>query len=80
MKTVSNKDIIYIGRQAGDEIIKEIRKAKKSVKIVSPYLSEFYIRELIDLSNQKKDITLITSDNIIGNSNYSNCQEPSVRD
>ena len=49
MKTFSNKDEIYIGREAGKEIHERIRGAKKSVKIVSPYLSPDYMKDLIRL-------------------------------
>jgi len=44
MRTTSNKSHIYIGKQAGLEIIKEIKNAKKSVKIVSPYTSPDYVK------------------------------------
>ena len=71
MKTFSNKDTIYIGRQVGDEILREIKKAKDSVKIVSPYLSGSYVKELVTLHNQNKKITLITADNITENNKYS---------
>jgi len=71
MKTSSNKDTIYIGRQAGDEILREIKKAKDSVKIVSPYLSGSYVKELVALHKQNKQITLITADNITENQRYS---------
>lgn len=66
MRTFSDKNHIYIGTKAGTDIMKEIKNAKKSVKIVSPYLSPAYIQELVNLNKQGKDITLITSDNIIG--------------
>ena len=71
MKTFSKNDTIYIGKYAGDEIIKEIKNAKSSVKIVSPYLSGNYVKELIHLHNQGRNITLITSDNITENQKYS---------
>src|SRR3989338_410614 len=71
MKTFSKNDAIYIGKYAGDEIIKEIKNAKSSVKIVSPYLSGNYVKELIHLHNQGRNITLITSDNITENQKYS---------
>ncbi|MBI2630530.1 phospholipase D family protein [Candidatus Pacearchaeota archaeon] len=64
MKTTSKDDKIYIGRKAGQEIIKEITNAKKSIKIVSPYLSPEYIKELIALHKKGKEITLITADSI----------------
>jgi len=64
MRTTSTNDKIYLGKQAGIEIFKEIKNAKKSVKIVSPYLSPAYVQELIKLNAKGKNITLITADNI----------------
>lgn len=55
---------IYIGKGAGKMLLDDIQNAKKSVKIVSPYLSPFLIKELIDLKRKRIDIQLITSDNI----------------
>jgi len=68
MRTFSNKDSIYIGKEAGKEILSEIKNAKKSVKIVSPYTSPDYIKELISLHKKGVDVTLITCDNIETNS------------
>ena len=64
MITFSNKDHIYIGKEAGKEIYEEIKNAKKSVKVVSPYLSPDYIKELIKLYKDGRKITLITCDKI----------------
>jgi phosphatidylserine/phosphatidylglycerophosphate/cardiolipin synthase-like enzyme len=64
MRTPSSKDVIYIGREAGKEIHENIRNAKKSVKIVSPYTSPDYINELISLHKKGVEITLITCDKI----------------
>ncbi len=72
MITNSSKDHIYIGRGAGKELKEELNKAKKSIKIVSPYLTPSYIEELIALSNKGIKITLITSNEIKqGNGNHS---------
>ncbi|MCX6741739.1 MAG: phospholipase D-like domain-containing protein [Candidatus Pacearchaeota archaeon] len=68
MITNSNKDQIYIGRQAGKEIHETIKNAKKSVKIVSPYLSANYIKDLITLHKKGVKVTLITCDKIESNS------------
>ena len=65
MKTFSNEDSIYIGKEAGKEILHRIKNAKSSVKVVSPYLSASYVQELISLHKQGRKITLITSDNIV---------------
>jgi phosphatidylserine/phosphatidylglycerophosphate/cardiolipin synthase-like enzyme len=64
MKTKSTKDSIYIGRGAGKEIHESIRNAQKSVKIVSPYLSGDYLKDLIHLHKKGVNVTLITCDKI----------------
>ena len=64
MKTTSSKDSIYIGKNAGGELWEYIKNARHSLKIVSPYLSPNYIKELISLHNKGVKITLITADEI----------------
>lgn len=73
MNTHSSNDDIYIGRHAGEDILNEIKNAKKSVKIVSPYLTGSFVQEIINLHNKGIQITLITADNITEEKNsYSN--------
>lgn len=55
---------IYIGKGAGKKLLYDIQNARKSVKIVSPYLSPFLIAELIKFRNRNLEVELITSDNI----------------
>lgn len=64
METSSNNSIIKLGRGIGTEILNSIKSAKTSVKIVSPYLSPDYIKELIHLHNKGVQVTLITCDNL----------------
>ena len=64
MDTFSSKNHIYIGREAGKEIHQAIKNAKKSVKIVSPYLSPDYLKDLVSLHKKGVKITLITCDKI----------------
>jgi len=64
MKTYSNHNKIYIGREHGLQILKAIKNAKKSVKIVSPYLSPSYLEKLVKLNKKGVQITLITSDEL----------------
>ena len=64
MQTTSTKDQIYIGKEAGKEIHEKIRNAKKSVKIVSPYLSADYLKDLVHLHKKDVKIALITCDKI----------------
>lgn len=55
---------IYIGKSAGKKLMEEIRSAKRNVKIISPYLSPFLIKELIFLHSKGIGISLITTDGI----------------
>lgn len=72
METYSNKDKIFLGRKHGLQILDAIKNAKKSVKIVSPYLSPSYLEELVKLNEKGVQITLITSDGLNeGGSRYS---------
>lgn len=64
METYSKDSVIKLGRGKGIEILNAIKNAKTSVKIVSPYLSPDYIKELIKLNNKEVDVTLITCDNL----------------
>lgn len=55
---------IYIGKGAGKKLLNDIRNAKESIKIVSPYLSPFLISELIELRRRNLEVQLITTDNL----------------
>jgi len=55
---------IYIGKSAGGKMMQDIRNAQRNVKIVSPYLSPFLIKELIHLHSKGIKIRLITTDEI----------------
>lgn len=55
---------IYIGEGAGKKLLNDMRNARKSVKIVSPYLSPLLIAELINLRKKNLYVELITTDNI----------------
>lgn len=55
---------IYIGSGAGKKLMNDMKAAKRSVKIVSPFLSPYLISELIYLKNNNIDIKLITTNNI----------------
>ncbi len=55
---------IYIGTGAGTKLMDEIENAKKSVKIVSPFLSPFLVKRLIRLRSNGIDVQLITMDTI----------------
>lgn len=64
MYTDSKYAEVYIGRKAGRDIHDSIENAMHSVKIVSPFLTPQYIKELVHLKEKGVDITLITSDNL----------------
>lgn len=58
------KSDIYIGKAAGTIIVDEIMAAKKSVKVISPYLSPFLVSVLVEKKAKGIDVQLITSDDI----------------
>jgi phosphatidylserine/phosphatidylglycerophosphate/cardiolipin synthase-like enzyme len=53
---------LYIGQNAGKTIEYHIAHAAKSIKIISPYLSEGLVQLLIAKQNQGVDVALLTSD------------------
>lgn len=55
---------IYIGKGAGKKLLNDIRNARKSIKIVSPYISPFLISELINFRNRNLEVELVTTDKI----------------
>lgn len=55
---------VYIGTGAGKKLMEDIESAKRSVKVVSPYLSPFLVKKLIDLHYRNIEVQLITMDTI----------------
>jgi phosphatidylserine/phosphatidylglycerophosphate/cardiolipin synthase-like enzyme len=55
---------VYIGTGAGKKLMQDIENAKYSVKILSPFLSPFLVRKLIDLHYNNVNVQLITTDTI----------------
>jgi phosphatidylserine/phosphatidylglycerophosphate/cardiolipin synthase-like enzyme len=55
---------VYIGTGAGKKLMDDIENAQRSVKIVSPYLSPFLVKKLIDLHYRNIEVKLITMDTI----------------
>lgn len=53
---------VYLGKNAGDHIIKQIQNAQKSIKVISPYLSVALIDLLIAKANQGVEVLLLTND------------------
>lgn len=58
---------LFIGKGAGKKMLTEIEQAKKSVKIISPYLSATLIYKLIQLKKRGLDVQLVTTDAIMEN-------------
>jgi phosphatidylserine/phosphatidylglycerophosphate/cardiolipin synthase-like enzyme len=52
---------IYIGKGAGKKLLDDMRNARKSIKIVSPYLSPSLVNELIFFRERNLEVELITS-------------------
>ena len=55
---------VYIGTGAGKKLMEDIGNARKSVKIVSPFLSPGLIGKLIELHFKGVEVQLITADSI----------------
>ena len=55
---------IYIGKGAGKKLLEDLRSAQKSIRFISPYVSPFLIKDIVDLkkSNANLEIQLITTD------------------
>lgn len=64
MYTSSNDSEIYIGQKAGKDLYNTLAKAKKSIKVISPYLTASLVSELVRLQKEGVDVMLITSDSI----------------
>jgi len=56
---------LYIGKNAGKQILQSINVAKSSIKIISPYISDSYIDLLIQKHSIGVDVSLITSTDIV---------------
>jgi phosphatidylserine/phosphatidylglycerophosphate/cardiolipin synthase-like enzyme len=67
---IKNKEIsegeFYIGRYAGKEIHDTIISAKKSIKIITPYMSGTFVDLLKKKVNQGLDVKLVVSSDIGG--------------
>lgn len=55
---------LYIGTGAGKKLMEDIGNAKRSVKVVSPFLSPLLAKELIDLHYRDIGVRLVTMDTI----------------
>jgi len=53
---------LYIGKGADKKLLEEIEHAQMSVKVLSPFLSPFLVKKLIDLHYRNIDVQLITTD------------------
>ncbi|WP_294679320.1 phospholipase D family protein [uncultured Fluviicola sp.] len=61
-KTINNvPGDIYIGKESGKMILDDIRKAKKSVRVMSPYLSAGLVEMLLNRFTSGVHIELVTS-------------------
>lgn len=61
-KTINNVlGDIYIGKESGKMILDDIRKAKKSVRVMSPYLSAGLVDMLLDRFTRGVHVELVTS-------------------
>lgn len=68
---VANCDI-YLGQDGGKKVLSDIKDAKKSLKIVSPYLSPSFVDELVSLHFESVNVRLLTTDKIKENNSHLN--------
>lgn len=61
-----NEGSLYLGKKAGKEIFEKINKAKKSIKIITPYISSEYVDLLKKKKRQGLIVKLIVSSDIGG--------------
>jgi phosphatidylserine/phosphatidylglycerophosphate/cardiolipin synthase-like enzyme len=64
-ETLINSGEIYIGRNVGERIITDLESSKKSIKIVTPYISADFVDLLVQYAKSNIDITLILSDDFV---------------
>lgn len=55
---------LYVGTGAGRKLMDDLLNAKRSIKVMSPYMSPSLVRKLIDLHYRGVEVQLITMDNI----------------
>jgi hypothetical protein len=61
---IGEKTTIYLGRNAGNSLMSSFKRAKSSIRIVSPYISPEYIDLLIDKFSNGVDVSLLVSSDI----------------
>ncbi len=66
LREIEIKDsFLYIGRYAGKEILQEIYNAKKSIRIITPYISQNFIKVLEQkATRQKLSVAIILSSDV----------------
>lgn len=62
--TEINNSILYLGREAGKYIMEDIKKASRSIKIVTPYASSDFIKEIRKKAENNVEVSLIISSDI----------------
>lgn len=72
LKTVSDSCEIFIGKNAGDDIYSCIKNAKKSITILSPYVSPEYILLLTEAFYKGLDVLLLTGSDMSSNEKTKN--------
>ena len=65
--TKINNSVLYVGRRAGKYIMNDIKRASKSIKIVTPYISSDFIKEIKKKAQNGVEVSLIISSDIGSN-------------
>lgn len=56
---------LYLGQSAGSELYSRLKRARRSVKIVSPYIKAHFIDVLSDLQPNGVKVTILTTEDVI---------------
>ena len=63
METVNNESVeVYLGQNSGKQLSEDLLNAKSEVLIISPYIDETKLNELINLKNRNINVRLAFSD------------------
>ena len=62
-ETVNNESVeVYLGQNSGKQLSEDLQNAKSEVLIISPYIDETKLNELINLKNRNINVRLAFSD------------------
>lgn len=63
-RTHSKRADVYVGRGAGSELYHRLRRAKRRVVAMAPYVKGHFARVLVEMAGRGVDVTLVTSEDV----------------